>query len=558
MSVDGRTHSIGATHDELAALLKRYGAWDAMHLDGGGSTTMVYREPDSNDYILANTPSDGAERRIINALGVFDRSPVGGALTLDVYLSQERVFVGTPVTVQAVGVDPYGHSLPLPEVDTRSTLYAEPASDGAWQGSTYIPLKSGLQTVQVLYGGTNAWKYLWVYDIAELQSSTSSIRTLEGMSTPLTFTGVATDGTEVPAGNGVQVRVMPENLGVWQNEVFTATSTGAGYLECSVGNVTTYVELTVGGFGQPYNVFGLQNSFEGYPAGVSGYVRAEQAGEKFVTRINYFFPTSGATQAAYVVFNQPVEILGDPMALRLSVMGDGSGDWLRGRITDAAGQEFAIDFERNVESMDWHEVTALIPEDAEAPIKLERVYMAATESGSDRTSLVYLDSLVALYAPDYYVDVPEGQKFNDPFQSPGIPPAGTAVLAVPTAVSGYTVQKSGTTAVLTLTASNGGIMATDRQQWARFASDIEASMPEAIIVVLDANPLKFSLKKELELFETILSYHRNMLNRPVFVVSATGTETKLVMRDGIRYIDLPKGAADFKIWTLEGNVYWGE
>ncbi|MDR1706333.1 MAG: phosphodiester glycosidase family protein, partial [Clostridiales bacterium] len=536
MAVDGRTHSIGASHDELAALLLRYGAWNAMHLDGGGSTTMVYKEPDSDEYILANTPSDGAQRRIINALGIFDRSPVGGALALDVHLSQERVFAGTPVIVQAVGIDPYGHMMPLPDAETRTTLYADPATDGAWQGSSYYPTKSGLQTVQVIYEGRNAWKYLWVYDIAELQCSTDAIRTLEGMSTPLSFSGIATDGTEVPADNGVRVTVVPENLGVWQNGEFTATSTGAGYLECSVGNVTTYVKLTVGGFSQPYNAFGTQAGFEGYPAGVSGYIRAEQVGEKFVTRMSYFFPTSGATQAAYVVFNQPVDIQGDPMALRLSVLGDGSGDWLRGRITDATGEEYAIDFERNVESMDWHQVTAMIPEEAQAPIKLERVYMAATESGSDRTSMVYLDSLAALYEPDYTVDVPEGQKFTDPLKSAAIPPADASVFTIPTAVSGYTVQKSGSTAVFTITASKGGIMATNRQQWAHFEADIEANMPEAIVVMMDTNPLNFTQKKELELFESILSYHRNMLDRPVFVVSATGTETTLVMRDGIRYI----------------------
>ena len=41
MVVDGRGSSIGATHDELAWLMKEYGAYEAMHLDGGGSSTIV-------------------------------------------------------------------------------------------------------------------------------------------------------------------------------------------------------------------------------------------------------------------------------------------------------------------------------------------------------------------------------------------------------------------------------------------------------------------------------------------------------------------------------------
>src|SRR4029077_17860535 len=42
LTVDGRSErSVGATLVELAALMRRLGAWQAMNFDGGGSTTMV-------------------------------------------------------------------------------------------------------------------------------------------------------------------------------------------------------------------------------------------------------------------------------------------------------------------------------------------------------------------------------------------------------------------------------------------------------------------------------------------------------------------------------------
>jgi len=46
----------------VAALLARLGAVDAMVLDSGGSSTMFF------DGRLVNSPSDGAERPIPNAL----------------------------------------------------------------------------------------------------------------------------------------------------------------------------------------------------------------------------------------------------------------------------------------------------------------------------------------------------------------------------------------------------------------------------------------------------------------------------------------------------------
>lgn len=64
LAVDGRSQrSIGVTLDELASLMRRLGAWNAMNFDGGGSTTMVIGRA------VVNVPSDSAgERAVGNAL----------------------------------------------------------------------------------------------------------------------------------------------------------------------------------------------------------------------------------------------------------------------------------------------------------------------------------------------------------------------------------------------------------------------------------------------------------------------------------------------------------
>jgi exopolysaccharide biosynthesis protein len=68
--VDGRQagYSVGMTLGELAQLMIRLGARDAMCLDGGGSSEMAYQgQP-------ANRPSDGHERPIPNALVIVPRN----------------------------------------------------------------------------------------------------------------------------------------------------------------------------------------------------------------------------------------------------------------------------------------------------------------------------------------------------------------------------------------------------------------------------------------------------------------------------------------------------
>jgi len=53
----------------LAHIALELGAKDAMNLDGGGSSTMVVR-----DYVM-NTPSDGRERKVADAILVFAGAP---------------------------------------------------------------------------------------------------------------------------------------------------------------------------------------------------------------------------------------------------------------------------------------------------------------------------------------------------------------------------------------------------------------------------------------------------------------------------------------------------
>ena len=70
LAVDGRSSaSRGYTMVETARLMVALGAEQALNLDGGGSTTMVARRRNGVVGVL-NTPSDGFERRVADAVEV--------------------------------------------------------------------------------------------------------------------------------------------------------------------------------------------------------------------------------------------------------------------------------------------------------------------------------------------------------------------------------------------------------------------------------------------------------------------------------------------------------
>ena len=69
--------SATAVFDELGKLMLWLGGQDGMNLDGGGSTTMWIREKGHDRGRVVNQPSDGSERPVITAWGVFSQDPTG-------------------------------------------------------------------------------------------------------------------------------------------------------------------------------------------------------------------------------------------------------------------------------------------------------------------------------------------------------------------------------------------------------------------------------------------------------------------------------------------------
>ena len=81
LTVDGRqVDSRGVTQTEMGRMMAELGAHHALNLDGGGSSTLLAREPGAAAVQVENGPSDGSERAVPNGLAIY--APKGsGRLT---------------------------------------------------------------------------------------------------------------------------------------------------------------------------------------------------------------------------------------------------------------------------------------------------------------------------------------------------------------------------------------------------------------------------------------------------------------------------------------------
>ncbi len=597
MVVDGRGTSIGATHQEMADLMLEYGAYDAMHLDGGGSTTMVANTTEDMAPVVKNKVSDGAERKVINAVGVFNNAPVTELSQIVLKPSKERIFKGNSVSFQVIGYDEYYHKLDVPVGDVT---FETSDPEGVFNGSVFTPNTEGKAIVTATYNGLSAVATVDTMALATLKANVDSLSMDVGQTAQLSFTGVSTEGYEGAISNVV----VSSDLGTYENGVFTATQTGAGYIQCSLGAANYYIKLSVDT--QPKDITSFEDNqaltFTSYPKTIPGaaYVTTYTAatGSKSLA-LEYTFAQSDTTQAAYMQFNTPFAIGGSPTVLKMKVYGNNSGQWLRGKLLDADGKEIIIDFTKNINWTGWQEVSASIPAGTKYPVKLDTIYVAALSNTDTDKKALYFDDLSGTFplesdvtipastsVPDskradlsqkeagaYYINI-AGTVMSDNQNIKASPSytdarvnvhnqlqtdAGLMVYGGKSDISAqssvdtlkwwsqYKYYDKNGVSVVQMTAANGSLRTTSAAQWLYFQNDIANSANKNVIILLDKSPSNWSDAQEAILFRSALSELKES-GKEIFVVSSSGYSYWNTVKEGIRYINLPD------LWNPNGSV----
>jgi len=265
MAVDGRGHSIGATHEEMAALLLQHGAVEAMHLDGGGSTTMVAQNQGRHAPLnVVNRVSDGSQRLVVNALGVFDSSTPGELNELVLIPYERYIARGTPLMLNVYGLDLYRHRVGVNLNDVTYSAYSVDASGqrfpahGTWDGNMFIPEMPGALYIVANYGTHSVSKMYLVLDIVALQFSSQYIFTSMEWSIPFAISGLTSVGSTAALNMAnVVLSVNPPDLGLLMYNVFIPTQEGVGYITAHFGSVVAHLPVAVTGpvLGVDYETF---------------------------------------------------------------------------------------------------------------------------------------------------------------------------------------------------------------------------------------------------------------------------------------------------------------
>ncbi|MFF4244487.1 phosphodiester glycosidase family protein [Streptomyces sp. NPDC001822] len=433
LTVDGRqTDSGGVTLTELGEMMRRAGSHSALNLDGGGSSTLVAREPGSDALQVENSPSDGSERTVPNGLALTapegsgrlhgfwleTRTPPGPAPGNDPVAGghPERVFPGLTRRLTAAGYDEtYGPAAGTPHWRVMNPSVGTVDGEG-----TFTARRSGSTDVRAERAGAHGETGLTVLDrLTRVMPTTTRVGLADARATGrFGVVGLDAHGASAPVEpaditldyDRTLFEIADDGRGSFT--VRSRTGAGAGLVKATVGGVHTTLAVSVGLTEQAVSAFDDAGAWKFSQARADGALAATPEGHTGTgLRLSYDFTRSTATRAAYAAPPQPVPVPGQPQSYTLWIKGDGNGAWPTLHLKDAAGSDQLLRGPY-ITWTGWRQVTFAVPPGVAMPLSVSRFYLAETAAARQYTGEIVIDDLSAQVPPT--VDVPEQAVAADP------------------------------------------------------------------------------------------------------------------------------------------------
>lgn len=606
MCIDGRKNGLGATHAEAAQIMKEYGVWDAIHMDGGGSTTMVLQQENDTNLSVVNVPSEGSLRAVANGIGVRATGEAGKLQRITAYTGENQdnyLFKGfeNPIYVNA-----YDGQLNAMNVNTGKLTFSS-SLKGEWVENKFIPEEEGKGTITVDYEGVSDTINVVVLKGAQAVRVTADDYTLDiGESTNLKAQLVNKDGyTLNTEQDEIRWSIDNTSVGTLNGTKFTAAGEGIATITgvSDKFGVSSQLKIAVGkkhiaiqSFESGRNIVMYYYPDNSGIKGSSKVVEGTASDGRSSLEINYEFkPNQTTTQVVYAgLEKRPLVLPSGASDLICDYKGDGSQNILRAVLKDKNGTEQNVELASDLSSTDWKQGKASIPSNLVEPIKIDKIYVASLSTEGDTIGTVYLDNMSVL-APvatggGDYADVSDymhtdltsksGEVVSVFGRSAGgnsntvanvisamaqdaraIAFAGSTNInnntGVPSVIwnNSYTTNETDNFSFATLATGTGSLRTANGDQW-RYIRDYCNNLSKNNVIVLMDRYLwsGISDSREQEALHDIFKTAVREYGKNIVVVSSAGETTFAELKDGVRYINLAGiGSSQTQFLKLKGT-----
>ncbi|MEV0271523.1 phosphodiester glycosidase family protein [Hamadaea sp. NPDC050747] len=419
LTIDGKqANSAGVTLGKWAQIVADFGAYNALNIDGGGSSTLLARKPGEADLTLENSPSDGSERAVANGLGLY--APVGSgkltgywvAPTADpaaapgsdqVTLARpDRVFPGLTRKLTANGYDEtYGPAAGTPLWRSSMVPVGWVTSDNVFHAG--FPGQTTVTAFRATATGSTKLTVLGALD--RIRPTVERLGLSSGSTGAFGLVGYDDAGATAPIEPGdakldydhdlFEVTATPNGT----LTVKPLVATGAGLITATVQGHSASVAVTVGLTDVSAATFDDAAKWTVTTARASATIAPTPDGHTGQgIKLSYDFTQSTATRAAYA--NPPTQftIDGQPQGFGLWIYGNGKGEWPALEFYDGLGQAQILRSDY-ITWTGWKYVEFKVPVGVAYPLKLRRFYVVETKAAAQYKGEVIIDDLVAKVPP---------------------------------------------------------------------------------------------------------------------------------------------------------------
>jgi len=246
VAVDGRrSGAAGMTQTQLGYLMAELGCFNAMNLDGGGSTLLTVK--DETGHRVANQPSDGSKRAVTNSVGILLDEPANPVLSA-VRLTPDdpNMFAGTRRWLKFEGLDQYGRI--LHDSITEPVAWTVLEGNAVIEDDMLIAETPGIVKIQGTYGDFHDITTVTVLDVPyRLSTGASEIKASVGDSKALWVTGWDARGQHALIyPTDLQMTVKNPSVARMQGNSLQAVANGSTVVTAAFGEVSTSLAFTVG------------------------------------------------------------------------------------------------------------------------------------------------------------------------------------------------------------------------------------------------------------------------------------------------------------------------
>lgn len=364
--IDGRQPalSIGVLQPQLASLMIAFGAETGMQFDGGGSSTIVARMPGDATADVQNSPSDGVERRVADALLVYSDAPQGEAAKLYATPQAVRALPGARVPVHIAITDSAGHPASCSCVPKLRVI---PASAGTMEGDTFVAGSSSHEAAIRVDAGSLHMDIPVHVTAAVAHAQILPLHPALLAHETLAMQARAFDAHGYPIALPARLPWSAAGAAIDSDGHFRAGN-GDAVVSVRLGNLRAVQHVTVGEHSADIALLSAA-TFATAPANGPGSLTRDEACKGCLS-LHYDF--TGTERAAYA--NAALVLPERALGISADVYGDGNGEILRLAVNNAINERFLYTLAR-VDWHGWHHVEFRFPPALPQPITFKSVYV---------------------------------------------------------------------------------------------------------------------------------------------------------------------------------------